>query len=84
MSDVLFLRIKKIISALLNRPELEEMVTHESLLRRDLGIDSLLTMDLIIMLEEEMNVMIPAQLLTAANLSTVGGIYRMMSGIITQ
>ncbi|NBX18666.1 MAG: acyl carrier protein [Proteobacteria bacterium] len=83
MTDSTFLTVKKVISDLLNKPELMETITREVHLRGDLAIDSLLTMDLVLMLEDELSIMIPADRLTSENLTTVGGVCRMISGIKT-
>jgi acyl carrier protein len=82
MNEILFTNVTKIISTLLSKPELQKNMTKETVLRHDLGIDSLLTMDLILLLEEEMNVMIPANMLTAENLRTVGGICSILNGLL--
>lgn len=55
------------------KPRLAQVeITHEARLSSDLGLDSLLTMDLVLVLEDEFGVTFPDSMLAPENLSTVG------------
>jgi acyl carrier protein len=70
--------IRDLVDKILKEKSFCENIVPELRLNRDLGLDSLNLVELIVRLEEQFNIVINESDLTPSNLQTVGNVYSLV------